>query len=94
MTKLLGTPPACVVLFRCCPTVPRTSTPYGPELEFAVERQIEVNRVLLAIRDHIEPGRDLIGSRDPSGIVDQLFDVILPNSSRWAEANSSHPGKE
>ena len=47
-------------------------------LEEAVEAEVEVEPGLLAVRDHVEPGRDLVVDRGDNGVLLQLGDVRRP----------------
>ena len=45
-------------------------------VEVAVEREVEVEPRLLAVGDHVEPGRDLVVDGGDDGVVLQLGDVV------------------
>ena len=60
----------------------------GPRLDpfqTAVEAEVEVKARLLSVRDHVEPGSDLVVNRDDDRVLLQLGDIVraeLVQSSR------------
>ena len=58
-------------------------------VQIAVKRQIEIEPSLLAVGDHIQPGRDLILNRDNDRVILHLRDVVP--GQRHSSSDSQTP---